>query len=105
MATSLEGRMEKPIQNLFSKLCTDKAGWNTKYIGIVVLSRKACQFFQPADGSAYVLMFVGCDGNSIGAAANQHTKICLFCFNRRCNRMCKIRIIHGSRAVRAKIFY
>ena len=65
--------------------------------------RQLGQLFTPADRRADSLVFVGGNRHAIGAAAEQDAECRLAFFNRLCDRMRKISIVHRIPRMRAEI--
>ena len=61
--------MHKYIQNLFSISITYEAGRYTDYISVIMFACQFSKFFAPANSCPDALVFIGRDGNTIGAAA------------------------------------
>ena len=94
VAATLEGRIHKYIHHFLCFRRGNKASGNAKYVGIVMLPGQGSNFCLPANGGSYTLVFVGCNSNTITAAADQDTCFRFTLFNGTGNWMGKIRVIH-----------
>jgi len=101
---TFKGSIHKNVQHFFCITIPYKTGRNTKYIGIVVFTGQFRQLFSPANSGTDALVFIGSNGNTVGASAKQNTKSGFAIFNSTCYGMGKIGIINRIFIVRSKIF-
>src|SRR5688572_30341531 len=84
----------KKLYHFFCVSFTNKAGGDTKYIGIVMFSCQLGKLFAPANGRTDAFVFVGRDRHAIGAAAKKYSKRGFTFFNGISYRVSEVGIIY-----------
>ena len=65
MASAFEGGSKELVHNLTGHIVVDKTTWHHEYVGIVVLTDEMCNLWDPAQTSAYLLVLVECDADTL----------------------------------------
>src|SRR5215218_8534462 len=105
MAPALKRSSQKNINHFLCLGSGYKAGRDTDNVGIIMFAGQFCKVALPAYGSPYILMFIGCNSNTIATTTNQDSASRLTVLYSFSYGMRKIRIIDRIGAVSAKVFY
>src|SRR5215218_8160940 len=105
MTASFKRSSQKNINHFLCLWSGYKAGRDTDNIGIIMFAGQFCKVALPADSSPYILVFIGCNGNTITTSANQDSTCRLTMLYSVSHGVGKIRIIDRIGAVSAKVFY
>src|SRR5262245_39728449 len=81
VTATLKRSIYEKLNHFFCITFTNKTGRNAKYIGIIMFPRKFGKFLPPTDRGTYPFVFVGRDGNTIGAATKKYSKRSFATFN------------------------
>jgi hypothetical protein len=103
MPASFKRGIDKDIEHFFRFAIPHKSGGNANNVGVVVFACQFGYFFAPANGGPYALVFVGGNGHTVGAAAEQDSKRGFPSLHGQSYRMGKVGIIHGIFAKSAKV--
>src|SRR5690554_2772774 len=94
MSTSLKRCFQKGRSHFESHIKGHKSGGDRQQVCIVVATAKHCQFFIPANGGPYSLVFIGRHRHSVTTSTNNQASAYSSCLNRFAEWVDKIGIIH-----------
>ena len=99
MATAFESGLEKLVHDCTGCLVVDETAWHNQYVGIVVLTAEMSYLWNPSKTSAYTLMLVERDADTLATATNGNAGINLTALDSFAQGMAEVGIIAAKVAV------
>ena len=93
MATALIRGLEELVHDCSSCLIVDETAWHYQYVGIVVLTAEMSYLWNPSKTSAYTLMLVERDADTLATTANGNARINLAALDSFAQGMAEVGII------------
>ena len=103
MTTSLEVGFKKSLHNLDCLLIANEATGHCEHVGIIVHTRKACNFGNPAECRANALVLIERHIDTLTTATDAYTGIALTALHGKGARMGKVGIVTTVGAMSAEV--
>lgn len=92
------------VNHLFCIAVAYKTGGYANDVGVVVFAGQFGQFFTPANSGTNAMVFIGCNGHTIGTSAEQDAKGGFPVLYRKRHGMRKVGVINGILTVGTEVF-
>ena len=103
MATAFESGLEELVHDCSSCLIVDETAWHYQYVSIVVLTAEMSYLWNPSKTSAYTLMLVERDADTLATAAYGNTGIYLAALDSFAQSMAEVGIVAAHVAICAEV--